>query len=817
MLWLSLALAADWPTHSLVSLEVGPDLTHPNLSLPPRPYDPAVAIPSSPTGGPGLAAFAEPGLARMDAAGFRAPYLPVVVIPGQADAFPILWAPVRPGAEGAPMAYSESRVTLGGLTFPGFGTRGALFGNTTMHPLAKTEEAWQAGGERRKRLLGWLGTNTLHEVVHAVQANHTDPGTSTRPWVNEGVADGLGAYLATAQLPDHPSLHENWMHQRSFTRSLHDDPNKGYRAGAWWKYLAEAWEAPGRDGLTLFPGIVGLKDADHASDAAAYAALDKVIRARTGRPMNLVFAEFLTEYASYGGHRYTWYYEKAEKGWGRRDVTEERWLKAVFGGCSTVTVKPGDVQVVPLSLAPVAGACVTVDWSGFRSTSLQLHAVGSGSGLDGIQIGEAVTKRVRRTPIPETCWGVTKKLEGRLALGPEAKCMLNRQTVEVGGKDVALFVLGEPLLGAGKTTFVVSNAADAIGRTKKVDLQLVVGAADAKAAVAAASAAKGLRSGPAPGAGTSSLSPMEEVERPLQHGLTNVRGTVHLMAMGPDRAFIDGMPAFAQDRATQFAPGGQDGGKGVMVRTREYMAVVMADGQGSMILKDPATMGGMRPPVASVGSELEAVGGDCGYQLDVVTTVLDDSPFRRRVRLEADLFDPMRLMGAGEPGCAAMKAAWVERATVELTLPLPGLYDAAPVRRVVGPTQRRIDEAFGIGPFFGGIAASESLRVDGPADLAALEGMSGPPPAPPPSGPSAPPEPPPPPPPSRPAGTELDAVCQELGRSGVFAQPIPMVVDAALQAAEAQGCLCTLKAMEARGEGMFGAAARTRLAAVSCP
>jgi hypothetical protein len=507
--------------------------------------------------------------------------------------------------------------------------------------------------------------------------------------------------------------------------------------------------------------------------------------------MNLIFAEFLTEYASYGGARYTETLSREER---KKDtITEATWLDDVFGGCATVDVTPGSSTLAPLKIAPVAGNCIRVNWSGFRSTSLQIDVIGTQEAMDAIHVGEATTTRSRRFKYAETCWDVTQHLEQRLALGPNAKCMLNREPATIGVVASTKFVLGEPLDGAGTTVLVFTNAAEDIGNTQPANVSVAFGSALVQTA-----------NGP--------VTPMKEGEPPLKHGLTNIPGQLHLMAMGDDRMLIDGMASVAVDRETAFSPGG-GGEKGLMMRSQEYMTVMMASGAGSMIMKDPMTMGGMRPPIVSVGSAMEGVSGTCGYQLDVKTTVLLDEPHRRKVRLEADLFDPMRMRGEG---CDGLKAAWVERAVVEVTAPSPGLYDNGPVRRLRSPTQDVYDDAFGIGPFLGGIAASDSLRRDGPADPALLEQMGGAPP----SVPNAPePEPTPEPThvPPTPEGLQMASICEELGSSGAFAMPMPMVIDAGLEAAEAQGCLCILRDQARRGEGAFGARARAGREAATCP
>ena len=510
----------------------------------------------------------------------------------------------------------------------------------------------------------------------------------------------------------------------------------------------------------------------------------------------VVFAEFLTEYASYGDSRYK----------GTKDVPLERfqWLEAVSPEgcgnqgdprqCALTITKESPSDSVTLNLEPMSGQAVQLQWASIdagTASSLQISIEASSkTERDALHIGEI---RARDADGERFCYDVTGKVDQRLGKDPSTKCLLRRTGVDTAdGRYFAHFALDKPPEGTGESWLMVVNAGEDFATTPAVKATVQVGRAEAKQA-------------------GRSMSPRTDGE-PRHHGAAVEHGRVRstdrleLAYMGEDSVLFDGLATSGEGEEQHFwsasaasAFEGQPEGTGVMLRAEEYMVVVMRgpdggplSGRHSAIIKDPEKLSSWNPLglVLSVGSEAFPGTEECGFQTEIAVDELERTDGHVRYRLRADLFDPMRAAMGGE-GCAALQAGWVETADIELVVPRPHLLEPGGLERSTSVIQAAYDEGFD-GPMLGGIATAESLRADGPPppgpygddnpfdgfpgvggggggggggddgfDLPGLDGD---------------------------AAREL--LCLLPVREGDYEEVDPRVLDATVQALEASGCAC---------------------------
>jgi len=641
-----------------------------------------------------------------------------------------------------------------------------------------------------------LGYPVIHEVVHAIQAV-TGHGKAQTPalFLSEGGAEAVAMLLTERLEPTFPKeLKTAWL-MRDIERPLQryvDGDNLHYLAGSFYRYLAEADTDRGRqgtdDGLQILRPLVHFDPADVASADAAYALIASTIREHSGdRAPGLVFAEYLTEYASYGGSRYG----DADA---RVSIDLEAWQDQVSPHPVALTVTADAASAsAPLTIEPMAGRRLEITWRGLpRQGSLQLTIKGdSVEALDQIHVGEA-----SRTDADgaHSCYETTRALAHRLHDPAPYKCMLRRTLLE-GAEPSLELTLDKVPSGTGKTVLVVTNAAADLTGTEPVELTV-------SAAVTRLNAPTAAMTPPEP-------ATPNHLGADVTHGMARMASRVATHSFGPEHVLFEGLPLsiegegehfFASAAAASMADG-QPAGTGAMVRSDEYLVVVASGpdgtelaGRHSAILRDPEALATGNPMhmVMSVGSELDPEGA-CGFLTEVQITETNRTEGHVGYRLEADLFNPMKAAMGGE-GCGGLKAGWVERAALDLALPRPHLLTGTPVRRVSTPMQAAYDDAFD-GPTLGGIATAKSLQVDGPPDLDELrdEAPDGPWSGLPGGGPSDPSAPPPGLDPER----MKHLACLLPVREGAYRALEPSAVEPTRLALQHSGCLCLVAAASA--------------------
>lgn len=672
--------------------------------------------------------------AKMDRAGFPTPKIePLIKVQSTGEAFyPIFWVPKL----NAPFRHT---CTFSGQLFGLISEfRHTILANGAVFPYARLRSAYNVGGTRKQEMMAYMTSQLTHEVVHTVQAagyNSAGCGQGSK-FLNEGTADGVAYYLTSKRVPDlfdtyswarNTRRYDLSLDVRQFTDNNDDEKQSDYErysyaSGSFFRYLIEASEGGAGNPLKIIRDILTMPPGEAGSRDGVIHGLDRAIKANSGgRGLYRVLPEFLTEYASYGESRYKRYLV------GKRDhgpMKHDFWIERAFVQCVDVSLTPGAVVSKSVSVLPLAGECVKVTWSGFKTpVALQFYADGAGEDYGSLHMGEAVRSDAGKTKF---CYDATKGLKNRIALKMAQKCILKRGATEIagagsGGAKEAGWTSDFSLLGAGEAYFVVSNVAHTPEKSKRLEFNLIAGALEAK------NTANGKDVEPAkPGA----------AEKPVTHGMTDIDKRVHALSGSSDRMLFDGRGIFDEAHGTGFLeglPGGSPGdGVFTLVRGGDYWVGWVGVGpnqlgfdDAAMIIKDPPTgasrgmkgLPGMRSLIMSGGMMGMQGENACGYDLTAKLRLIEETPERMKFSVEGDLFDAMRAARAGVADrCAAMKAAFVEHALFEVTLPNGKIYAGdSQVSRGRPPGQEVYDRTdFYPGPNFGGIATSESLATEGP-------------------------------------------------------------------------------------------------------
>ena len=249
-----------------------------------------------------------------------------------------------------------------------------------------------------------------HELMHVVQnaqAFRNNPSTDNcrgmASWVTEGTASAVGWALAAKRFGEPPlSLRAAYhyyglrYYNLPLNRTFNSVRNPGYRSSSLWRFIVERY---GQGNYGLLREFFDRPDT-LAGEDDWIRWLDQSLRGiqAISKPMHLVYPEFLTEFAAWGGARF-------------RRVKESRWLSEGFGGCRKVTLEPGSAPRADVSLPLFvnSGQCLLIDvglnpaahaWAtlkfNVRSTNKRL--------LDSLHLGAAYTGGAQ----PQNCYRAAK-------------------------------------------------------------------------------------------------------------------------------------------------------------------------------------------------------------------------------------------------------------------------------------------------------------------------------------------------------------------------------------------------------------------------
>ena len=423
--------------------------------------------------------------------------------------------------------------------------------------------------------------------------------------------------------------------------------------------------------------------------------MDKIVADHSGgRRFALIFAEFLTEFASY---------------YRRYGFSHEKWIRRNFGKCSEYQLQPGEVVTKKVVIGKNAARCIKLEWTGFEaSTGAQFYIDGEVAARGVLHLGEAFRNQTALSQ-DWRCYDFTSKIDQRLKKPKDQKCMLRRGAFK-GKQPVNGWRTDLDIYGDGYAYFILTNAAEKMSETLQFTFDLSIG-------TNLVVDKRGVHQ-----------QPRKQVSESVKDGLTLMDSRVHSIAGGPGRLLIDG-GSLAEDGIDTGFLAGVSGSReidaaAVIVRTRKYMVALLKDKNGvpnsAMIIGDPTAFPGQS--IMTLGTQGMPDIPSCGYQIPAQLEILEQSKERFRYRVSGDLFNfsPAIMMAAGsEDSCALLRRSHLEFESLEVSLPRSELFDGTvEIARAYPPMQDVYDDLeFRSGPSLGGLGTTRSLVLgDGPIE-----------------------------------------------------------------------------------------------------
>lgn len=293
-----------------------------------------------------------------------------------------------------------------------------------------------------------------HELFHAVQAAYPfRQGCMLYYWLNEGMAKGVEQWMYAR---DHNGTEpgEVWGNRgsqglRPYHVPLHYEPalkrpdgshvtypyevtgnmtitrkQIGYGTASFWRFLIDV-----AGGLEFLGEMMEAPISDDSAEGRLAWVDDGFGRTNAfgNDRLYALYPEFVTEFASWGGTRYTKIaYKKDAVGefGSNREEARDVWLRLAFDNCSEVEIGPGETKPVPLDLERVAARCIEVTYTGVEvETTPVVEAVHDVSdALDSLHLGVAWETGPDRD---FNCWK-----EGETYEPGEPRCILKVQQLK---------------------------------------------------------------------------------------------------------------------------------------------------------------------------------------------------------------------------------------------------------------------------------------------------------------------------------------------------------------------------------------------------
>ncbi|MGA9574940.1 MAG: hypothetical protein WBS20_13450 [Lysobacterales bacterium] len=216
-----------------------------------------------------------------------------------------------------------------------------------------------------------------HEMFHALQYGDqlmADCFSGNR-WIGEGMADGASYYLINKKWSNYNGRingsssatglrHYDWPLNFSTGRrhvgakSLENKTS--YLTSSFWRFFPENF-----GGVKVLPHFLDVPLPKNANGAQLIEWLDERLRTEPDiqSGLYLAYPHFVSEFASYGGSRYTNF---ASRSFGTGEGARTAWLKEAFSSCREITLTPDDaVQKIPISIMKIAAICIRVKYEGF--------------------------------------------------------------------------------------------------------------------------------------------------------------------------------------------------------------------------------------------------------------------------------------------------------------------------------------------------------------------------------------------------------------------------------------------------------------------
>lgn len=683
----------------------------------------------------------------LETAGFPAPIIePMITVNSTGKKYYALWWTPFRLQNGQPDRVTPMRHGCYGFGINDAIARIALQVNNNFWPFAQILAGWNSRFSwGRPWSQSKLRSTFVHEIVHGIQKSSwveddpCDNDYNAVKWMAEGTANGIAHYLLTR---NNEAALVNWNFPRDvrpYDQSLHvgGSTTLDYGTGSFFRYLLEGYESATENGLSVMAAYFGNLDKETAQDSlSAIRVLDDTLKegwagwaGEHPRGLYHVFPEFLTEYGSYGGSRYT--HNRPDPNGIPTRYSPRSWLEKNFGACKDFVILPNVTQRKPITIPPLAGKCIRVNWGNFATpVSLQFYATGDPDFAHGdIHIGEAYRQEGNNAAIP--CWDVTQKIGGpRLTETSDKKCILKRGTPKIDTENAGLWTAAKPIQDSGDGYYIVTNIASEPEKSRPLKIELWIGALGIEMAA-------------------NQIVPRKPGVAPVEHGLANLDARVHMVSGNSDRMLFEGRVIDGPGPDFDLPSGTVDDGttgQGVLsfARGGNYWIGFLGTGpaqpnyrNGAMIIKNPVgfeqnfqTPGGLGPEAMLAAMNASAISGgmigeipgvrECGYDIVPEIVVEELSEKTLRYRIEGDLFNFGRMMnpagfiGAGSV-CGVMAALHEERTSVTVSVPFGRLYDGSSrIEEASPPGQASHLANFQPGPSFGDIESSRTLIENGP-------------------------------------------------------------------------------------------------------
>jgi len=216
-----------------------------------------------------------------------------------------------------------------------------------------------------------------HETFHALEYGDQLMAYCFKGgmWIREGLADGASLYLINRKWANYSGRldgsssatglrHYDWPLNFSTGRrhvgATSLEAKTSYLTSSFWRFFAENF-----GGVKVFPHFLNEPLAKDASNDDLLKWLDERLRTEPNikSGLYLAYPHFVSEFASYGGSRYTSF---ASRSFGKGEAARTAWLNEGFTACHQMTLTPGNsVQEITISVMKVAAICIRVKLEGF--------------------------------------------------------------------------------------------------------------------------------------------------------------------------------------------------------------------------------------------------------------------------------------------------------------------------------------------------------------------------------------------------------------------------------------------------------------------
>ena len=494
-----------------------------------------------------------------------------------------------------------------------------------------------------------------HETFHALEYGDQLMANCMKGnfWITEGLAEGASLYLVNRKWPGYSNSngsysatglrHYDWPlnfstgRQQVYSRSV--EGRTGYLTSSFWLFLTENF-----GGIKVLSHVLEKPVSEVPSKQELLEWLDDRLRTEPNiqSGLYLAYPHFVTEFASYGGERYSTF---ASRNFGPGEPARTAWLNEAFSSCKKITLTPDHaVQEISFSIQKIAAICIRVKYEGFAgNVNSQLEVINERlDKIDQLHLGWAWKLGPDGE---ENCY---RDHKSRKTLWPP--CVIKAFSQTGPGEGTYARTWAEESLDFGTSSgqaeriFILSNVAEEPWKTKEIsEFKFRAGATWSSRNGEPAEPTHNMPvqrktppSNPAAGVGKEELYGLKTDPPVRKDGLTSV-----------------GLQRYAPNRARGGKPQ-KSGGYSVAINDLKYGQT----GQvlGSIVLQpsDPRNQGGLVSSLACKDGAAKPVGE---------VTRSDEAAFRITIDADVCQLGPGTMKQCEESGCPV-----IERVTGEVNI-----------------------------------------------------------------------------------------------------------------------------------------------------